>query len=84
MALKQWHKTDEMMTNYMKLGWNCDSNKDNIIANTALQAAAILYAIASKKLYVWAYQLAAKVTNLAICVWQSCAWKSFMQNMKYQ
>ena len=29
MALKQWLKTYETVTNDMKMGWNCDSNKDN-------------------------------------------------------
>ena len=81
MALKQRHKTDEMVTNNMKMGGNCDSNKE--IANTALQAVAILDTITSKKIYVLATQLAAKVTNLATCVQLSCAWISFRQNMKY-
>ena len=80
MALKQRHKTDERVTNEMKMGETATVTRK--IANTALQAAGILYAIASKKIYVLATQLAAKVTNLAGCVRRSCAWKSFMQNMK--
>ena len=28
MVLKQWHKTNEMATINMKIGWECDSNED--------------------------------------------------------
>ena len=52
MALKQQHKTDERVTNEMKMGETATVTRK--IANTALQAAAILYAIASKTIYVLA------------------------------
>ena len=29
MTMKQQHKTDEMATNNIKIGWNCDDDKDN-------------------------------------------------------
>ena len=32
MGLKRWHKTDEMATINMKMGWKSDSNKNNAIA----------------------------------------------------
>ena len=32
MGLKRWHKTDEMATIDMKMGWESDSNKNNAIA----------------------------------------------------
>ena len=28
MALKQWHRTAEMMTNDTKMAWNCDSDRE--------------------------------------------------------
>ena len=52
MALKQQHKTDERVTNEMRMGETATVTRK--IANTALQAAAILYAIASKTIYVLA------------------------------
>ena len=44
MALKQWLKTYETVTNDMKMGWNCDSNKDNCkynMYNSAIPIGAI-------------------------------------------
>lgn len=29
MALEKWHKTDEMVTSNMKMGWNCNSDREN-------------------------------------------------------
>ena len=52
MALKQRHKTGERVTNEMKMGETATVTRK--IANTALQAAAILHAIASKTIYVLA------------------------------
>ena len=52
MALKQRHKTGERVTNEMKMGETATVTRK--IANTALQAAAILHAIASKTIHVLA------------------------------
>ena len=29
MTLKQWHRTAEMVTNNPKIGWNCESDREN-------------------------------------------------------
>ena len=42
MGLKRWHKTDEMATIDMKMGWKSNSNKNNLKCYTLIQQHCLL------------------------------------------